>query len=264
MNTETDTIGKIVLTQKEKGFSAVEFAIKAISKDASRYAINLLYVKDDQAVGTDGRRLHIGILPEDQQVFSEGLYEILSCQKKQIILLKSNEEGLKFPGLKDIFPRHTSYFYADAGSDYFVSTVLGNLGKDDIYLNYRFLESIAVCCDKFEVWYGKSDRPVFFRSGNYQAIIMPIKIEARAFYEITPKGYAVRVPEVGAKVKILPSCDETADKRFVGSLGTVKEHITTGNTGETPENPLLQIAFDTGDTEQYWSEEVEVQNNETS
>lgn len=50
---------------------------------------------------------------------------------------------------------------------------------------------------------------------------------------------------IGTRVTVTSATDETTDLRFIGKIGTVTRYNTNGETGNTEEDPLHVVEFDT-------------------
>ena len=60
----------------------------------------------------------------------------------------------------------------------------------------------------------------------------------------------------GQKIRVINSKDETFDERYVGMTGRVSRLIDDHACGKSPDDPLIEVEFDDGITECFWSEEL--------
>ena len=89
---------KIEKTNRE--FALLKWVLLAMAKDSSRYAINGVHFVDNQAVCTDGKRLHIGTF--EHNTFEPGTYEVISNTAKMIVIGEPIDGN--FPKYDDIVP----------------------------------------------------------------------------------------------------------------------------------------------------------------
>ena len=88
-------------------FEKVKFALKAISKDRTRYALNTVCIYDGMLCCSDGHRLHI---VEDIE-FDNGLYEVAVNTAKQILLIPF-DDSCRYPDIKMIVSTSTENYGA--------------------------------------------------------------------------------------------------------------------------------------------------------
>lgn len=77
--------------------------------------------------------------------------------------------------------------------------------------------------------------------------------ETRKHWPPTKKDY-----KVGDRVKVIDLGDETADRTYLGLVGTV-EYLETDaidGIGESQDDPYFLVRFDSGDRDAFWAEEL--------
>ncbi|KKL97233.1 hypothetical protein LCGC14_1836540 [marine sediment metagenome] len=156
----------------------LRFVVAARAKETTRYAINQLFVEDDTAVATDGKRLHWFKHAWIKPVLESGFYNVVKCTKTILLLDKVENVG-KFPKWQDIVPEHDKYFTTNTDRWNMLSTDLGGLG---IGIHYGFLEPLGMFdCETLKVSFGEPDRPIKFSISKPEfgcnAVIMPVNYE---------------------------------------------------------------------------------------
>lgn len=185
---------KIELSKTNPNFAKIYFVLQAKAKDSSRFAIESVLIEKGDIVATDGRVLYCLNIKHS---FEPGLYEVIKCTKSSIILLTNDNAG-KFPTWRDIIPEHETYFTVQGGYGlaYFISQVLGCLGKKNVTVNYEYLKPLADLDMTWDVYFGNPDRPVYFVSDNLSAIIMPVISKlAEAEFKTKPKPTTKKKPK---------------------------------------------------------------------
>lgn len=76
----------------ESPYDRVRWCARAVSKDENRPAINCIYIDDTYLCATDGMRLH---LTWNDYGYAPGLYHVLLCNNKQILLERDADLELK-------------------------------------------------------------------------------------------------------------------------------------------------------------------------
>lgn len=64
--------------------------------------------------------------------------------------------------------------------------------------------------------------------------------------------------QLGTRVKVTSATDETTDNTCIGLEGIVIEHNANGATGNTEDDPLHVVGFESGKKESFWFEELTV------
>lgn len=64
--------------------------------------------------------------------------------------------------------------------------------------------------------------------------------------------------QIGNTVQVVSLTDETALPEFLGKEGTVTNFNTNGQTGNTVDDPLIEVHFPDGTKDQFWKEELKV------
>ena len=172
----------IELKQNSKGesedLSALLFCAKIIkneNKDPIVYTTRVL-IKGYFAYGTDSKRLHRAKL---SRKYKDGLYRVLKCQKKHIILYKSEN-------LKDgIYPNYNRFFknigrnqilfkeYIDSDNYSAVYTKIIRSIPQNVTLNYEWLKDIN---GQYSIKFNEKFGIVIFENDNKVAVVMIIKI----------------------------------------------------------------------------------------
>jgi len=108
----------IVINKKNPDYDRFEFLAYARSQEQGRYNLDLIMIRDDYGVATDGRRLHkIKLQGTEGQNYEGGLYRFYKCQKT-ILLVKYEKNG-RFPkfddllNLKDLIIHQYPFDYSD-------------------------------------------------------------------------------------------------------------------------------------------------------
>ena len=87
---------------EESPYERIRWCAKALSRDEIRAALKCLYIDETYIVATDGTRLHI---TWNEYGYSPGLYHVLLCNGKQIILERDAELELKdYPKFHGVIP----------------------------------------------------------------------------------------------------------------------------------------------------------------
>jgi len=86
----------------ESPYDRVRWCAKAIGIDPMRKALECLYIDDTYIVGTDGHRMHV---TWNEYGYSPGLYHVLLCNNKNILLERDAEMETKdYPDFQKAIP----------------------------------------------------------------------------------------------------------------------------------------------------------------
>lgn len=189
------------LTKKDKNiFNAVRFVLTALARPGDRkcYAIDCVLVEGDRFAATDGKRLHCA--DTGLSGLEAGLYTVLKNTQKEIILQKDdNPDNLSFPKYRDMIPTdYETYFeipgekfYYDQNNNIFMTYIIGELARQDIWLCSDFLQPFCVDVE-WTIFFNAPDRPVLFE-GNFGGdvpvfgLVMPVMGSPYEVKQKTPK-----------------------------------------------------------------------------
>lgn len=63
--------------------------------------------------------------------------------------------------------------------------------------------------------------------------------------------------KIGAQVRFVKPCDDTADRQFIRKTGTVRYFEYSCGCGQSwPDDPMIGVEFANG-VEEYWKDELE-------
>lgn len=169
---------KIILKKERELYNSLSFICKAIPKKSPNtiYALTLMKIKGNEAIGTDGHRLHIAEL--ENLDLNDGLYQVTKTAKN-IVLIKDDSD-LRYPNYGQVMPdsegRECFYFSHDKKTlEFSLSKLLGQLFNIGSLLNYKFIEDLCEV-DSWTAWYSdKPLSPVLFTNCNHKAVIMPMR-----------------------------------------------------------------------------------------
>jgi len=82
--------------------AGLRWVATALSTDKTRYVLTRIMIKEDVAVGTDGRRLHILTDPLLTQI-EDGLYAVIKQNPHEVLLALDKDAGT-FPNYKQVIP----------------------------------------------------------------------------------------------------------------------------------------------------------------
>jgi DNA polymerase III sliding clamp (beta) subunit (PCNA family) len=146
----------------------------------TRYALKYIKVDNDQAIATDGHRMHIYKL---DTVIPDGHYEVVTCNKKEITLLRTDDE-ITFPDYKRVIPEsgngkvvHINGYPDKIAQSY--TTLVRAMEKNTV--NYQYYTDIASAGIewKAEIQNTTGYEPIKLTSenGDYLAVVMPIRMD---------------------------------------------------------------------------------------
>lgn len=188
---------KLELTKGHAGFNVISWVAKGLitTKGDLRNHVIRVFKDEDLFIATNGERMHIydhkGLFDE----LKDGYYEVIKNTKTKVILVfdKAKDQA-SYPDIKDFlkikldFPEDCfSVEWNDAGSggNKAYADILRNMVLDSDehikkanptnYINYSFLEDVLKIGQMFEVYNENENQPVYFKSDNLFAIIMPIR-----------------------------------------------------------------------------------------
>lgn len=171
----------------ESPYDRVRWCAKALSRDQMRQTLQCLYIDETYIVATDGNRLHI---TWNEYGYSPGLYHVLLCNSKQIILERDADLELKdYPKFQGVIP----YEGCSNGIEPYLSRDDKSLKKDElsrmlyhVYMgtgncyNMTFLEDVTVLGSVHEFQTASHSKQKILIVGvedcNRIAIIMPFRI----------------------------------------------------------------------------------------
>jgi hypothetical protein len=168
-------------------FDALEWTLRARSKDGTRQNLRMLNSKDGFLACTDGNRLHVyqpdyDDLPLDC-VIPDGNYEVTTATKKQIILT-SDGSGRDFPDYWKILdykahnvisPIDVYYGSEKQYCDIFFTRLVYHINtQSKKMINLDFVKDAMVEGQLNFQTDGRDLGPLFFGNGSRLAVLMPI------------------------------------------------------------------------------------------
>ena len=175
----------IVIYQNDGRFKAVKFLVSCMIKNGLRFHMKHFKVEEDNsAVATDGGRIHfVKEIP-----LGPGYYEVHKNNKTSILLERAypldTNQG-RFPnylGLLDPVKGSTE-FDLDCLNDNESMTIAYTKVirvMSETTINFRFIEDICKTLDDIVHCIipppekGETNKPVYFISGDFYAIVMPM------------------------------------------------------------------------------------------
>ena len=169
-------------------FDALEWTLRARSKDGTRQNLRMLNSKDGFLACTDGNRIHVyqpdyDDLPLDC-VIPDGNYEVTTATKKQIILT-SDGSGRDFPDYWKILdykahnvisPIDVYYGSKKQYCDIFFTRLVYHINtQSKKMINLDFVKDAMVEGQLNFQTDGRDLGPLFFGNGSRLAVLMPIK-----------------------------------------------------------------------------------------
>ena len=173
MNTE-------VMEKNHPLFNQLSFVLQARSTDDTREYMQILHIENEEAICTDGRRLHIY---SGDLHLEPGDYKVLSANKSQIILTPTSDYN--FVDWKRVMPKKEDYKKVEGTLDMdcasLKKTELNKLSKEyfafikqtDCLVDLTFFAALSD--HTWEVYYGENYESVLFENDELAAIIMPMQ-----------------------------------------------------------------------------------------
>lgn len=182
----------IIIPKTHKSFSEIKWVCKAMSNDATRYAIchTLVEVDDHNVkfIATDGRRLHTAVF--DISLFPEikaGSYAPRVSGSE--VLLTFNPDGGNFPNWREVIPKYEKETVPLSGDlevsfDIAVSKMTARLNEDKgtyLFSDASLAEALgqgtlfAKRGSKKWEYMGEAMSPLLLESENLLAVIMPMR-----------------------------------------------------------------------------------------
>ena len=161
---------------KHNLLDCVQFVVRAMAKRPTRHAFQRrILVDENRFVATDGQRLHTADIGHS---YEPGMYEVMQCSAKGIVLLKDNDAG-NFPKWQDIVPNHNDYFEVNHSGEKWANPVniAFGLAQKGIVLNPQLLHAAVGDYNNWTVYFGEPDRPVLLVCKEKRAVIMPINVD---------------------------------------------------------------------------------------
>lgn len=160
----------------EKNYPLINFCMRAIGANDTRYVLRYIKIENGIAKGTDGHRLHIakGVDMDD------GLFLPLRM-KQSIFLLPDQDNAIsKFPDTEKIAPKITdekSRTIRCDNPDLFAAKLSIKLKQlSNSFIDSRFLRQLYMSGLTWKFYKSEELSPVLFESGEYSAVIMPMRI----------------------------------------------------------------------------------------
>ncbi len=187
---------KLELKKKDQGFNEIKWLAKGqtTNKEDKRMFINHIYKEGNRLVSTDGGRLH---LFEDNEGLYEsledGFYEVIRNTKIVITLFLAYKKGESscpsYPDIKDFvtvkdnFPKDTLQVSNDHLDINFADIIRNMKGEADRNgdvpdptnsFRFDYFRDVLSSDDFFSVYHENENKPIYFKSDKFFAIIMSV------------------------------------------------------------------------------------------
>lgn len=162
-------------------YKGVAFAMKALSKDDTRYILSCLHVQDNIVYATDGHRVMWYEL--ENLLIEDGNYEVLKSATKDHVLMKVEDEAV-YPNIASIMPDLDDYsmsmMHLPEKSGVASAQAMWTLTKRNAMLNLDYLMDLVGHeweCHVKPLSDGESFTlsAIQFNDERYHAIIMPMR-----------------------------------------------------------------------------------------
>jgi hypothetical protein len=185
---------KLELKKNDQGFKEIKWIAKGLTtdKEDKRVFINHVYKDGNHLVSTDGGRLHMF---EDNdglyESLEDGFYEVVKNTKIIITLVLKFEKGEKlYPDIEDLvvikdnFPQDTLQVSNDKLDIGFADIIRNMIGEKDRNgdapnptnsFRFDYFRDVLSSDDFFSVYHENENKPIYFKSGKFFAIIMPVR-----------------------------------------------------------------------------------------
>lgn len=158
------------------------FVASAIDESNPRRYMNFIYVdKENRAIATDGRRIHIAEF-EALDLEPDAYYEVVKNQKSILWMEKSNY-GEKYPTWQKSIPKDHEkicelFLYHEAAFPAAASIAVFEIARKTKKLfNIKYLIDILQTGDTWELWDdGSKDKCAMFKADNKTVVLMPIRL----------------------------------------------------------------------------------------
>jgi len=152
----------------------MRFVARAIYKGKDRPPLRYIYVDGNEAMATDGHRLHIY---QPEKDFQDGFYEVYKNTQTMFWLERlAQTEHLKFPEIDWFFPNSFRWEYnllgASVDGDYVKLSRRLHRGDG---LNYQHFSDM-VKGEPFVAHYAGLGKPVYFTNHTRYGLIMPFRV----------------------------------------------------------------------------------------
>ncbi len=185
---------KLQLKKNDPGFKEIKWMAKGLTtnKEDKRAHINHIYKDGNRFVSTDGGRLHM--FEDDEGLYEsleDGFYEVVKNTKAIIILfLAYKKDERSYPNIEDFvavknnFPQNTLRVSNDELDIGFANIIRNMKGEADGNGNvpdpinsfkFDYFRDVLSLDDFFSVYHENENKPIYFKSDKFFAIIMPIK-----------------------------------------------------------------------------------------
>ena len=166
-----------IIIEKIKGveshFELFKWAMKALSKDSTRYNLSKVYIGKNRVVCCDGARFHMF---RHNRSYAPGMYEVKSQDKKAIVLSKVMEAT--YPDIAKVIPKHGGKKLdflersINRGSSY---TSVVRYMEPGTTVNLDYFED-CVTEGQWQVTIHPNNGPLYFKDCNRTAVIMPARM----------------------------------------------------------------------------------------
>lgn len=158
----------------DSDFDKILWTLKARSKDETRHNLMGVKINDGFIVCTDGHRLHMAGI--DREI-ANGLYNVKSVTKKQVVLeLNENEDDI-YPDYTRIFPKFEPTYTEsyNGNKSFFVCDILQKMASENECFELDFLTDAYMENTTVEMMRGYSSLYLYDDEHNRTALIMPLK-----------------------------------------------------------------------------------------
>ena len=159
----------IEINSRDKDFEGFKWLLKAVNFTDAMLK-NIICIEKEQAVATDGHRLHI-YSPEES--YPAGTFKLLLRQKHFLIF--AHTKDVKFPEYQKVIPDYSKFKEFEISSlierNYFL---MAQNMEDCGGLRFRYFNDLGTDMEKMYI--GADKDPVVFEGFRRQALIMPMRI----------------------------------------------------------------------------------------
>ncbi len=185
---------KIELKKNDPGFNEIKWIARGLTtnKQDKRIYVHYIYKDGNRFVSTDGGRLHM--FEDDTGLYEsleDGFYGVFKNTKAIIILslaYKKDEKSYPntedFVAVRDNFPKDTLWISNDKLDIAFADIIRNMKGKADRNGNapdptnsfkFDYFRDVLSLDDFFSVYHENENKPIYFKSDKFFAIIMPVR-----------------------------------------------------------------------------------------
>jgi hypothetical protein len=156
----------------------VKFLLAPLKKNKHE-RFNYILVEEDKLYATDGHRLHIVNLDCLTETLETGLYQVISQDKRVVVLESIDRLSVNYPDVKRVIPTElpNEKTINTRKEEEFIASCMAPTG---IAFNYIFLKDLYALTGEWKIKYDSSYKGgVLFEALNLKvsAVVMPMELK---------------------------------------------------------------------------------------